>query len=295
MQKPEIPNSRHFELQMVVLIQLMSPESGQSTATGFGRLVKGIFPKKVHFCPGRMCQFLRLQNSISVQKQKIHDGHVFGEIIGVWFWNGCHSTCHVHHPEKRHVVSCEVLKVLQYCWNLGPNLVFWKSKQLVFFFAIITSHRWWLNVYVFILKILENIFLFFIMHVMRFKWYVGWDCYLGWLHLNSVGFWKIWFFVGAQLGGSVLRKCTAGKTILQDVVHSQQLGKIYNNLWYSKHQWIAIIPPSLFEITVLSWGPFSSPCRGSQRGNRGPLSVYQLIWSIYSDQTAIWSPQMVLQ
>ena len=26
--------------------------------------------------------------------------------------------------KKRHVDSCEVLKVLQYCWNLGSNLVF---------------------------------------------------------------------------------------------------------------------------------------------------------------------------
>ena len=34
------------------------------------------------------------------------------------------------------------------------------------------------------------------MHVMGFKWHVGWDCYLGWLHLNSVGFWKICFLWG---------------------------------------------------------------------------------------------------
>lgn len=65
----------------------------------------------------------------------------------------------------------------------------------------------------------------------------------------------------------------------------------FNNFWYSKHQWIAIIPASLFVFSVLSGWPFSSPCRGSQKRSRGPLSVYQLIWSIYSDQTAIWSPK----
>ena len=132
MQKPEIPNiPRHLELQMVVLSSISwGPESGQSTATKppFG---KGNLPQNSQKFPGRMCQFLRPQNSISVQKQKIHDCHVFGEIIGIWFWNGCHSTCHVHHPEKKacgQLRSPEGAAVLLESWIESG---FWNSKQLV--------------------------------------------------------------------------------------------------------------------------------------------------------------------
>ena len=40
--------------------------------------------------------------------------------------------------------------------------------------------------------------------------------------------------------------------------------------------------PKFICIQCAKWVTFFIPCRGSQKRNRGPLSVYQLIWSIYS-------------
>lgn len=133
MQKPEIPNIPPFRAP-----------NGRVWFNGFGsriwailqrpnrRLVRESSPKTVIFVPEECVNFCAPKcHHFSTDSQKIHNGHVFGEIIGVWFWNGCHSTCHVHHPEKKacgQLRSPEGAAVLLESWIESG---FWNSKQLV--------------------------------------------------------------------------------------------------------------------------------------------------------------------